>query len=184
LPGRTPREAVDAFLTPLKNVVGCVTDEGLVARYPGRGEQWHAVAFQSGFAILDRANGLTLKLALFHRYTVVKEAGDRGPWTVRTAEWKYEVSDQSDEVIVDFHWHPVSGRTQWPHVHAYGDRGSMTMDRLHIPTGRVSIESVIRFLIEDLGVVTRRPDWDRVLTQSEILFLEWRTWHAHSTLAR
>jgi hypothetical protein len=45
-----------------------------------------------------------------------------------------------------------------------------------LPTGRVSIEAVVRFRIEDLDVVPRRPDWDRVLERHEQAFREARTW--------
>jgi hypothetical protein len=65
---------------------------------------------------------------------------------------------------------------QWPHVHAYGARDNLTLHKLHLPTGRVSIEAVVRFLIEDLDVVSRRDDWRIILDRHEEAFRRSRTW--------
>jgi hypothetical protein len=51
--------------------------------------------------------------------------------------------------------------------------GSLNLNKAHVPTGWVTIEEVIRFLIVDLG--TKPPcgaDWPRVLTASERSFYE------------
>jgi hypothetical protein len=178
LAGRTPREAVQNFLEPLQEVVSCVTDEGFVAREFNPSGGPYAAAFQGGFAILDREHGLPpVKLELIHQYRVVEGEGDLGRWKVSTAEWIYEVADQGDALIVAFHWHPDSGRTAWPHLHAYGEHPSVHLHKLHLPTGRVSIESVVRFLVADLSVKPRRENWRDVLDRREAAFRQWRTWH-------
>ena len=64
----------------------------------------------------------------------------------------------------------------WPHIHAYGTHESEELHKLHPPTGRVSIEAAVRFLIEDLGVVPRRADWRVILERNEGLFRERRSW--------
>ncbi len=38
---------------------------------------------------------------------------------------------------------------------------------LHLPTGVVSLASIVRFLIEEIGVEPNRDDWDEVLRQIE-----------------
>jgi hypothetical protein len=50
------------------------------------------------------------------------------------------------------------------------------MSRLHIPTGRVSFEQVVRFLVDDLEVVPQRHDWRDVIAESEERFRAFRTW--------
>jgi hypothetical protein len=55
-------------------------------------------------------------------------------------------------------------------------RADLTLHKLHLPTGRVSIEAVVRFLIEDLDVVPRRRDWSAVLDRHEEAFRRSRTW--------
>jgi hypothetical protein len=52
----------------------------------------------------------------------------------------------------------------------------VTLHKLHLPTGRVSIEAVIRFLIEDLEVAPLRDDWRAVLDRHEDLFRQTRSW--------
>ncbi|MCC6495797.1 MAG: hypothetical protein IT193_06010 [Propionibacteriaceae bacterium] len=37
---------------------------------------------------------------------------------------------------------------------------------LHLPTGYVTLEDVIRFCIHDLGVPPLRPNWHEILVQS------------------
>jgi hypothetical protein len=168
-------------LEPLKDVVGCVTSEGFVTRYSRRSGDQQTASFQDEFAILNRRNGQVLKLELAHRYTVTEGDYERGPWKVSTVEYIYEVADESDEPIARFHWHSVSAQpgdeVRWPHVHVHGDRAALTLHKLHLPTGRVSIESVVRFLIDDFDVVPVRANWDAILREREEAFKRWRSWH-------
>jgi hypothetical protein len=180
LAGRTPEEAVRTFLEPLAAVVNCVTDQGFVSWRPRHGELVRTAHFQGGFAILDRRDGQTLSLDLRHRYSVFEAEGARGPWTVSTTEYVYEVADESDEVIAAWHWHPTSGqgddRADWPHLHAYGSREKLTLHKLHLVTGRVSIEAVVRFLVDDLDVVPLRDNWREIVERGEAAFRQACTW--------
>jgi hypothetical protein len=178
LAGRTPPEAVLAFLEPLKEVVGCVTDAGFVAR----GRRPHipyTATFQTGGAAkLSRPDGQRpIILRLAHEYIVREAEGEIGPWKVSTRGWIYDIADADGTPIVAFHWHPDRGRATWPHIHAYGDHPSVYLDKLHPPTGRVSIEAVVRFLINDLDVVPLKEDWEQILARREAAFIAWRTWH-------
>lgn len=180
MPGRTPWEAIEAFLEPLKAVLGCVTDEGFVAwRVQAIGEEQTA-RFQDNFAILERRNGSALKLDVRHRFVVRQIDGPRGPWTASTTEYIYEIADERDDPIAAWHWRPESSRpgdaVQWPHLHAYGVRDTLTLHRLHLPTGRVSLEAVVRFSIADLDVAPRRRDWRAHLDRHEGRFRQARSW--------
>jgi hypothetical protein len=177
LAAKSPQEAVEAFLTPFKAVVGCITGGGFVARIRRPGGPYPAT-FQSGFAELARSGGRPpIQLTLTHTYYVVPEQGQRGPWRVTTAGWIYKITDAEGELIFAFHWHPEgSGRATWPHLHANGSHPAFSLERLHPPTGRVSIEAVVRFLIEDLDVVPRKEDWRIILDNHERQFWEMRTW--------
>jgi hypothetical protein len=64
----------------------------------------------------------------------------------------------------------------WPHLHAHGARDTLTLHKLHLPTGRVALEAVVRFLIGDLNVAPRRSDWRTVLDRAEAHFRETRSW--------
>jgi hypothetical protein len=45
--------------------------------------------------------------------------------------------------------------------------------KLHIPTGWVTIESVMRFLFTELKVKPLRDDWEKILADSEEQFRKW-----------
>jgi hypothetical protein len=140
---------------------------------------WSA-QLQDEFAVLERRNGQALKLELYHRFVVRRIDGGRGLWTASTAEYIYRVSDARDDLLATWHWHPMpqlSGDdAPWPHVHVYGERDTLTLHKLHLPTGRVPLEAVVRFLILDLDVVPRRADWRAVLDRHEERFRQARTW--------
>jgi len=47
---------------------------------------------------------------------------------------------------------------------------------LHNPTGRVSLESVVRACITEYGVAPMKDDWDKTLEFREADFLLYRSW--------
>jgi hypothetical protein len=105
-----------------------------------------------------------LRLRVSIEYTIDASTDRAGWWEARIAGWAYEIRSGMDTPILDFHWHPYGGaRVTWPHLHAYGTHESVELHKLHPPTGHVTLSSVVRFLIEDLGVLPRRPNWQAVL---------------------
>jgi hypothetical protein len=136
--------------------------------------------FQDDFAVLDRRNGQALKLVLRHRFVVRRTEGNRGLWTASTEEYVYQAIDERDDLIAAWHWHPMTqlagDDAPWPHLHAYGARETLTLHKLHLPTGRVALEAIVRFLINDLEVVPRRADWRALLDRAEAHFREHRSW--------
>jgi hypothetical protein len=45
--------------------------------------------------------------------------------------------------------------------------------KLHIPTGWITVESVVRFFLTDLKVKPLRPTWEKILADGEKQFREW-----------
>lgn len=43
----------------------------------------------------------------------------------------------------------------------------VTLNDLHLPTGWIPVEEVLRFCIVDLGVKPLSPNWDEILRESE-----------------
>lgn len=71
-----------------------------------------------------------------------------------------------------YHWHPIGpSRVSTPHLHVKASRqmapGAAAVEKLHFPTGPVSLAAIVRFLIEEVGVEPNRPDWERILTDAE-----------------
>jgi hypothetical protein len=152
------------LMGPARDVLRCLTDDGFVSRGQ-RGGNAYTAQFQRGIVTLRRRAELpSVRVRLLIEYTV-NEAIDRaGWWEATIAGWVYDVLDRNGRPILAFHWHPLdSGRVTWPHLHAYGAHDSVDMHKLHPPTGHVTLSSVVRFLIEDLGVLPRQPSWPAVL---------------------
>jgi len=63
----------------------------------------------------------------------------------------------SDTEIIAFHWHPGVTAFNGPHAHFRHLNHPFPMGKVHIPTGRTSLESVVRLLVEELGVAPPAP---------------------------
>lgn len=61
------------------------------------------------------------------------------------------------------------------HLSTTAEFGGRTLDlaKMHIASGWVTIEEVIRFLIHELGVKPKHKQWDERLRESEKKFREW-----------
>lgn len=92
---------------------------------------------------LDHGRAFHFSLTLEH---VVKAGEER----MTTRRYDFFIT-QNNERVMAWHWHPQSNRTQvpWPHFHM--PKG-MPFSSCHIPTGRVSLEDVVLFVFDELGV--------------------------------
>lgn len=115
---------------------------------------------------------------------------DGGVFTLTTTKYRYrlEVEESDDRPTAAekaytrelFRWeYDPAPRGNHPrhHLHIFGaipvGRGSVNLRTVHIPTGRVLLEDVIRFLITSLGFKPPCGDqWDAVLRESERRFVE------------
>jgi hypothetical protein len=175
LAGRTPHEAVNEFVRPLQRAVSFVTRDILVASGYRPADEPHVLTFPGGDPV--RLSGdRRLGFLLIHRYTIQRAEQRRGPWKVHSSEYSYELLDEDERRILAYLWHPY-GRSPvtWPHLHI---PKTLTFDlsRAHPPTGRVSVESVLRFAIQDLGVRALRGNWRAAMEKGEQAFLARRTW--------
>lgn len=83
-------------------------------------------------------------------------------WLVR---WEYDSADHKPGLHPRHHCH----------LHAeieFLDQ-VLSLDKLHISSGWVTIEEVIRFLIHELKVPPLSENWDELLHESEERFREW-----------
>ena len=49
----------------------------------------------------------------------------------------------------------------------------LDLSKLHIPSGWITIEELMRFLITELKITPRDADWDRILREGEDKFRKW-----------
>ena len=97
-----------------------------------------------------------------------------GLHTLRTIEYKYTLTPAgADEPLLRWEYvkHLPPG-AEWCRHHLQGPvdleihRHSVPLDDLHLPTGYVTFEEVLRFCIVDLGVRPLHRDWSAILRQS------------------
>ncbi len=94
------------------------------------------------------------------------------------AGYSYRLLERNGRELLVFHWHPdptVPAPT-FPHLHVSarlvvpnpaGDPDTLPLDKLHLPTGHVSLPAVVRMLIEEFAVRPLTPTWQARLTEAE-----------------
>jgi hypothetical protein len=112
----------------------------------------------------------------------VEQLADK-TWRLHTVEYSYHLlEDSSFDSRWIVRWEYKSHRrlrNKHPRNHVHIDTvvetpaGPMNLDKLHLPTGWVTIEEVIRFLIAELGVPPKTGNWDDELVESERFFKTW-----------
>ena len=180
MPGRTPEEARKAFLEPLQRALSCITDAKLFVSRGKQPGEVEALALSEDPLRLTSARIGPVQFVLGHQFRVVQDG--RKSWHVSTAAYRYHLLDDSGRELIAWHWHPESlGDTRLrghPHVHV---QAGPIERRIHVPTGRVSVESVLRLLLIDLAVAARPAhvaDFAKVLDDCETPFIQHRRWHA------
>lgn len=133
----------------------------------GAGERSFAFG-GDGYAALHSAAHGALWLFLAQRCRLSDDA------RLETIEYSYGIgpADQFKPTLRwDYRKRLDAGQTFCRH-HLQGKQvmklgtGEFELDDLHLPTGYVPIEEIIRFCINDLGVPPRSDDWDERLTVS------------------
>lgn len=120
---------------------------------------------------------------LFFSQTLQAKKQKKKEFRLRTLAYAYRIAD-GPRFQDDWFWrweyvsrHQQDGLHPRNHCHlplALPCLGQdLLLHKLHIPTGWVTIEEVIRFLIHELGVTPASEEWDRHLRDSEKKFQEW-----------
>jgi hypothetical protein len=173
LPGRTPYEGRRNFLAPIQRSLSCICRAHVKApgdKPPGEPEAIYTT--ESPIMLRSPAHG-ALALQIVMQYTIIEKS--RRNWGASTGSYFYTIDDEVGELI-SWQWHPYTGNPH-PHLHMTGAR---TDKGLHTPTGRVSFEAVIRYLIDELKVppvAEHRGDYRQILDTAERAFVDNRSWH-------
>ena len=180
--GKTPAAAIDAYLRPLRQTIRCVCAQHYAYLYRGQPDDsgLYALVLNRGYPVpLRGQDGRRLLFHVRQQFRVVEAEIPGSPYKVTTAAYLYGIETPEASEVISFHWNPHGlGKVTTPHVHlgpAVVHPDALARD-LHIPTGRVSLESVVRFPITELGVIPQLPDWEDMLLHNEELFNLWRTW--------
>jgi hypothetical protein len=148
----------------------------------------HTIAFPDPVSLQAQSGGPAgLFLSVAHVFAIVEAvpARTRRQWRVTSRMYEYSLLDLDETELLVYHWQPDADPA-YPHIHvsaalrartsALEEKQSIDLDRLHLPTGRVSLEAVVRMLITEFGIAPRRSNWQEVLKQTEAIFREDATW--------
>lgn len=181
MPGRTPQEAVQAFLEPLQDIISCVAHAKITLSPDGRHKigRVHGMTLNNGTPVaLKGSPRLLLRIQMQYEIVPLPADDERGKWKVSTRAYNYELQTDDYRAVFSYHWHPTS-RVVRPHIHIGTSqlaKDAVLTHKHHMATDRVSLESVVRVCIEEAGVEPLRPDWDQVLTIREGNFELYRRW--------
>ncbi|HLH24397.1 MAG TPA: hypothetical protein VFB73_15565 [Chloroflexota bacterium] len=180
MPGRTPRAAVEAFSTPLRESLACILPPTVQLRAHGARLGESCLLALLGQRDPVRLPG-PLKIGLFitHEYEVIEVGSGDERYRVHSRGYHYELSAEDGRTLVCYDWHPdgqVGDPVRWPHVHLRSYTAPINLSHGHWPSGRVSLESVIRVAIRDLQVPPLREDWEALLDKHEQAFADNASW--------
>lgn len=172
MPGSSESEAIQNYSDPIIETLGCVTSASLVHAPIGR---FDALIFDVDRGIAS-VNGTSFGLYFAQTFSVIR--GSSG-WKVRTEAYVYKLLASGTHPHIQYHWHPDGDYLKKrPHIHFNARSGVLkrSVSKYHFPTGRMSIEELIRFLIEEEQATPTRSDWSEVLQRNLECFEAYRTW--------
>lgn len=111
-------------------------------------------------------------------YEIVKRSGRPRSerYKVSTKRYQHHLFDADGREILLFHWHPTTGQAS-PHLHVSNPTPeSPYTRRAHVPTGRVTVEAIVRFLLSELDAEPGREDWLAVLDECDATFDRFKSW--------
>ena len=183
MPGRTAREAVEAYVKPIQQSLSCVTQSVLKPSGYGESDKDDILTFPVG-AVPIGGDGLHFRFVQRFRTIVIPDQPHLKK--VSTTYYSYAVEGDGAEEIIGYHWHPMStSRINYPHLHlgngAKVGRPELENAKAHLPTGRVGIEEIVHLLIETFKVPTQRVDHAKILRTNLNKFFSFATWGKRST---
>lgn len=166
-----PTAALNEYTTSLRRAVGVVSSTAMLltdCRDPADGlEHEFTLARKPPLLLRNTRGDLRYHILIRQKFRVVADGSDRRPqWQVRITGYQYMVADPDDREILSYHLHPGQALSDAPHLHLKG-HPLRELQKAHLPTSHVTLESFIRFLIRDLQVHVTTRDYRRILDDCE-----------------
>ena len=183
LRGDSPKEVFRIFREHLNGVLHkTITDFPLVQTITGNrahldfrqdgsgiavdvGKRYHLYLGQTLQANGSAKDGYELK-TLGYAYRIAEGPSLNDSWLIR---WEYNSREQGEQQHA---LHPRNHCHLPSQLVCFGTR-TLSLSKMHISTGWVTVEEVIRFLIHELKVRPKNTKWDQHLRDSERLFRKW-----------
>jgi hypothetical protein len=181
--GRTPKEVFETFRAHISGLLNrTVTDTRLALVQPEKQPTRAFVDFKRSnepIAAPLFKKGLFLYIG---QVLIVEQQQDK-TWKLKTTQYAYRIQASDNPKDNDcLRWEYVSRKVrdkqhcrnhfQTPITFSLGKQ-KISLEDSHLPTGWVTIEEIIRFLITDMGVPPKQDGWDDELKLSEAKFREW-----------
>lgn len=180
MPGRTPTEAFQAFIEPIR---AAAVTLGQVKITPSAGGQ--SVPNATHAWSINREKGVVFRGGFRYEaqmhYRIVQRPVSR-EWKVETLGYRYQLALLGRH-LWRIHWHPTTiSNYPGPHVHLSLWRPDSLNDddtlKRHHPTGRMTFEDSLEWLFNEEGVEASRPDYLDVIRESKDLHIQHRSWHS------
>lgn len=176
MPGKTPREAVQAYIDPLQKSLALISEGVLRCDNRDRIDDLSVLRLPDPVSLHGRSH---LFIGMVQQYRIIKDPNN-GPFRVTTAHYKYTLETEDSEEIIGYHWHPEGpSPVRYAHLHlgAGAQIGRSELDgRAHFPTGRVAFEDFVKLLIDVFDVKASRPTWRQALDRTKGLFERYKRW--------
>ncbi len=133
----------------------------------------------------DRNSGGNLLRLQRGRETLFLDASQRiqifeaDNFRISTLHYIYVLwSPRSNERIIDWHYHRRQNNSFEAHLHIRDDARATNHNLVnrHIPTGRVPLEDVVRFAVQEINIGPRDSNWQNILQETEASFRANGTW--------
>jgi len=168
-------------MRPLQDIVSCVARAKINLSPNGRAMvgKIHALTVNDNQPLTLKCKPVLLfKISMWYEIVRTEDRPERGPWRVSTRSYMYELQTSSGELVLSYHWHPTS-KVRNPHAHLGHTQlapHAVLSYKAHHPTGRISLESVIRTCITEYGVTPMNEKWTEILATREGDFETYRSW--------
>lgn len=174
MPGLTPQKAFEDFRRPIDEAVRCLHpsirlfDHWYVpneAVYLGS-SQTTGIPFKA-----NSAPGYKLELQFWLK---VVDHGEG--FRMSTNRYIHEIKGpNSDARVAAWHWHPdvKNSSVTYPHFHL---PKNAAFSNKHFPSGRITVEEIVRFIITEMEAVPVNNNWAERLDDSEALHKLHRSW--------
>jgi hypothetical protein len=171
-------EALQNYTSEIQQIVSCVSDKVFYVYPKGGGRQLLTCA-SGGYFRVTRRDDSHLFIDINQE---IEEPTETNEYRVSTRYYLYSIADSDQNDLIGFHYHPELNEDPvlYPHIHAYANKDErflpLNLHRRHIPSGRIALEDVIRWLIDELEMKPNRDDWDAVLTSAREKFKSNQSW--------
>lgn len=181
-PARTEHAARQRYTRILQRSLSCLTKS---VWYFGTNDEGKSALAVSSDPITLRRNGdrPRLYLSAGQLFEIIPDPREEfaGEFKSQTLAYIYSLrtTAAAEDELVAWHWHPLTTPERpGPHVHVRVDHPALghPLPELHIPSGRVSFEDIVVFLVDDLDVRAARNDWREIVNESQERFRRFRTW--------